>query len=69
MVKENTAHPYSKTGITGIRGSINFISEKLEDEGISLNSNNDFNHFHITTLGTLKPDIPVAGKRIQRKSY
>jgi len=55
MVKENTGHPYAKTGIPGIRGSISFITEKLSQEGINLNSNNDFNHFHITTLGSLKP--------------
>jgi len=55
MVKENSGHPYARTGIPGIKGSLNFITEKLSAEGITLSSNNDFNHFHITTLGTLKP--------------
>ena len=56
MVKENSEHPYAKTGIPGnTREALNFITEKLADEGITLNHNNEFNHFHITTLGTLKP--------------
>jgi len=55
MVKENASHPYARTGIPCIRESMKFITDKLHDEGITLNNNNEFNHFHITTLGTLKP--------------
>lgn len=55
IIKENKNHPYSKTGIAGIKESINFLTEKLSEEGITLNRNNELNHFHITTLGTLKP--------------
>ncbi len=55
LVKENDTHPYAKAGIPGIRGGIDFITEILSAEGITLNHNDDFNHFHITTLGTLKP--------------
>ncbi len=55
MIKENNGHPYSKIGIPGVRESINFISDKFMEEGINLNHNNDRNHFHVTTLGTLKP--------------
>ena len=54
-LKENEEHPYAKTGIPGIRGSIGFLTEILSGQGINLNHNNEFNHFHITTLGTLKP--------------
>jgi len=55
LVAENRDHPYAKTGIPSIRESIGFITEKLSDEGITLNHNRNDNHFHVTTFGTLKP--------------
>ncbi len=55
LVKENSDHPYAKTGIPGIKSGIDFITDILSGEDITLNNNNEFNHFHITTLGTLKP--------------
>jgi glycerol-3-phosphate dehydrogenase subunit B len=55
LAKENSSHPYTKTGLPGVRESIRFITEKLSEEGITLNNNDDLNHFHITALGTLKP--------------
>lgn len=54
-LKEDKEHPYAKTGIAGVHGSIKFLTEVLSEQGITLNNNNEFNHFHITTLGTLKP--------------
>lgn len=55
LIKENSTHPYARAGITSIRGGIDFITEKLSDEGITLNHNDRSNHFRITALGTLKP--------------
>ena len=55
MIKENSGHPYARVGIPGIRSSIDFIKDRLGVEGITMNHNSEFNHFHITTLGTLKP--------------
>jgi glycerol-3-phosphate dehydrogenase subunit B len=55
VIKSNKNHPYSKSGLAAIHGSIDFIREKLAAEGITLNYLNEFNHFHITTLGILKP--------------
>ena len=55
VINSNKNHPYSKSGMDAIRGSIDFIRDKLSAEGLSLNYLNEFNHFHITTLGILKP--------------
>ncbi len=55
LIKENGGHPYSRAGISSIRAGIDFLAEKLSDEGITLNHNNRQNHFRITALGTLKP--------------
>jgi len=54
-IKENRGHPYAKAGMRTIRESIKFITEILEGQNIRLNHNSDYNHFHITALGTLKP--------------
>ncbi|HQP49235.1 MAG TPA: glycerol-3-phosphate dehydrogenase subunit GlpB [Spirochaetota bacterium] len=48
-------HPYSKCGIDMIREGISFFSETLEKEGLVLYHNNDYNHFHVSTMGTVKP--------------
>lgn len=54
-IKENSKHPYAKTGLHTIRESIKFITEILSGQNIRLNHNSELNHFHITALGTLKP--------------
>ncbi len=55
IISENRVHPYSKVGIKSLRESIGFITDKLSGEGITLNHNSDYNHFHVTALGRLKP--------------
>jgi len=55
VIKSDKNHPYSKSGMQAIHNSINFIRDKLSAEGLSLHCINEFNHFHITTLGILKP--------------
>lgn len=54
-ITENRSHPYSKVGLKTIRESINFITERFSSEGITLNHNNEYNHFHVTALGRLIP--------------
>lgn len=55
LARENEKHPYTRAGLPAIRNGIKLITEKLSEEGINLNHNDEFNHFHITTMGTLKP--------------
>ena len=55
LIKSNKNHPYSKSGMATIRNSIDFLKDKLSAEGLTLNCIEDFNHFHVTTLGILKP--------------
>lgn len=50
-------HPYSKCGPELIKEALTFIQKSLAAVGLSLNSNRDQNHFHITALGTLKPSF------------
>jgi len=55
VIKSNKNHPYSKSGMEAVYNSIDFLRDKLSDEGITLNYMYEFNHFHITTLGIVKP--------------
>jgi glycerol-3-phosphate dehydrogenase subunit B len=48
-------HPYLKLPLKTIKDSLDFLTEELEMEDLSLYSNGNFNHFRITALGTLKP--------------
>ncbi len=55
LTEKKKDHPYSRVGLPMIRKSLEFITEKIEGEGIQLNHNGDYNHFHITALGAVKP--------------
>jgi len=48
-------HPYTRVGIPTIRKSLDFFKEKIFFEGITLNHNSDYNHFHVTAIGAVKP--------------
>lgn len=48
-------HPYAKTGLPLIRKSLEFFAERVSEEGITLNHNSDYNHFHVTAIGAVKP--------------
>lgn len=48
-------HPYAKTGLTMIKKSLEFFTERVSEEGITLNHNREYNHFHVTALGAVKP--------------
>lgn len=55
IIDKNKDHPYSKAGIKIIKKSIGFFADELSRESLELNNNGDFNHFHISAIGTLKP--------------
>ncbi len=53
--KERPDHPYAKMGSAGVREAIDFIVPQIARENLSLVTNGDENHFHVTGIGTLKP--------------
>jgi len=55
LIIPNELHPYSKCGIETIREAVSFFSDTVEKEGLELYHNNDYNHFHVSTMGTVKP--------------
>ncbi len=50
-------HPYAKCGISDIKEALFFLKETIAEEDIDLNHNEDKNHFHLSTLGVLKPSF------------
>ncbi len=48
-------HPYSKCGQDTIEDALLFFKDEVAQKGIELFDNGKNNHFHVTTLGTLKP--------------
>jgi len=48
-------HPYAKAGLPAIKKSLDFFISRLSEEGITLNNNGDYNHFHVTAPGAVKP--------------
>lgn len=55
FIKSHPEHPYARCGIGTIREALAFLSEQLAIEGLDLYHNAEYNHFHVTPLGTLKP--------------
>lgn len=55
FIKQNPDHPYAKCGAESIAKSLSFFSEQLREQGLELCHNNQKNHFHLTTFGTLTP--------------
>ncbi len=52
---KNERHPYARCGLETIREAMNFFKETLSREELTLYNNGDDNHFHVTTMGTIKP--------------
>ncbi len=48
-------HPYSKCGMDTIRSAISFFASQIALGGVELYHNGDYNHFHVSTIGTVKP--------------
>lgn len=48
-------HPYTKCGKPLIIEALLFFKQECELQGLFLFDNGNLNHFHVTTLGTLKP--------------
>lgn len=48
-------HPYAKCGMETIEAAVQFLRNEVGHEGFELCSNERDNHFHVTSLGTLKP--------------
>jgi len=48
-------HPYTKCGKPLIIEALLFFKQECEQQGLFLFDNGNLNHFHVTTLGTLKP--------------
>jgi len=55
FIKKNPGHPYSKIGDKNIKESLEFFRQEIGEENLKLYNNEDKNHFHITSLGTMKP--------------
>ncbi len=55
FIGANPDHPYSKCGIDTIEQSLAFFKNQAAIKNLELYSNDRDNHFHVTTLGTLKP--------------
>ena len=55
FMKTNPEHPYVKCGPDDIVEAMDFFRREIDTQGNRLFSNNRFNHFHITAVGTLKP--------------
>lgn len=51
----NPRHPYAFCGARQVREALFYFRDQLEMEDIELYNNEESNHFHVTTLGTLKP--------------
>lgn len=55
MIREDRDHPYAKCGTDTIKEAMSFFKEEVEKGGLDLYNNGEENHFHVTTMGTLKP--------------
>ena len=55
FVGSNPRHPYALCGARQVREALFYFRGQLDLEGIELYNNDESNHFHVTTLGTLKP--------------
>ncbi len=57
FIASNPGHPYAKYGTDLIRQSLSYFEKQITRQGIHLHANGDNNHFHVTSLGTLKPSF------------
>ena len=55
FLAERPDHPYARIGPETIRESLEFFAGETASEGLKLYANGLHNHFHVTTLGTVKP--------------
>ncbi|MBP7582630.1 MAG: glycerol-3-phosphate dehydrogenase subunit GlpB [Spirochaetes bacterium] len=55
LIGHEPNHPYAKCGMDTIRGAMTFFKEQVAKGGLELYDNGDANHFHVSTMGTVKP--------------
>lgn len=55
IIRQKPLHPYSRCGLALIREAMHFIKNEVSRGGLELYNNDDANHFHVSTLGTIKP--------------
>jgi len=55
FVAAHPEHPYAKCGPEAIETALFFLRDEVGHEGFELCCNERENHFHVTSLGTLKP--------------
>ncbi|MBT3312495.1 MAG: glycerol-3-phosphate dehydrogenase subunit GlpB [Desulfobacterales bacterium] len=61
-------HPYTKCSTEVIKEAILFFQKETSKEDLQLISNSDKNHFHVTTLGTIKPTF-LSQKSVFNNDY
>lgn len=55
IIGKNPLHPYSRCGMETIREAALFFKDEVSRGGLELYNNEESNHFHVSTLGTVKP--------------
>ncbi len=55
FIKEKPDHPYAKCGIDSIENGLTFLKNEAMKNNLEFFSKERGNHFHVTTLGTVKP--------------
>jgi glycerol-3-phosphate dehydrogenase subunit B len=55
LITREPEHPYTKCGLDVIREALAFFQEETARGGLDLYHNGEANHFHVSTLGTVKP--------------
>ena len=55
FIAAHPEHPYAKCGPDTIEAALFFLRDEIGHEGFELCCNERDNHFHVTSLGTLKP--------------
>ncbi len=55
FIPGHTGHPYARCGRACVEEALTFFRSEVEKEAFFLYANGNENHFHVTTLGTLKP--------------
>jgi len=55
LIKLEQNHPYARCGIDTIREAMEFFQDAAGNGGLELYHNGESNHFHVSTMGTIKP--------------
>ncbi len=55
IISQNPLHPYTRCGMAIIREAALFFKNEVSRGGLELYNNEESNHFHVSTLGTIKP--------------